>query len=123
VFESIAFAQEPGGGTGQAAPSPLGMFTPLILILVIFWFLLIRPQKKKQEKHREMLNNLKKGDRVVTNGGLFGSVIGLTEKKIVLRVADNVKMEFLRGAIQGLANEYEKSPGKEDREEKSRDDQ
>ncbi len=118
MFESTAFAQDPTGGGGS---SPFGSFAPLILIGVIFWFLLIRPQKKKQEKHREMLNNLKKGDRVITNGGLFGTVIGLSERKIVLRVAENVKMEFTRSAVQGLASEAEKPSGKEEKDERAED--
>ena len=112
MFESIAYAQ----GTGETGgASPFGMFMPMIIIFVIFWFFLIRPQKKRADRHREMLGNLKKGDKVITNGGLFGTVLGLTERKIVLRVSEDVKMEFLRSAVQGLASEAEK-PQEKDRD-------
>jgi preprotein translocase subunit YajC len=86
----------PGGG--------IGMFAPLILIFAVFYFLMLRPQQKQEKKRREMLSALAKGDRVVTSGGICGTVIGLSEKSVVLRVSDDpvVKMEFLRGAVSQI---------------------
>lgn len=93
VTQGAARSTGPGGG--------IGMFAPLILIFAVFYFLMLRPQQKQEKKRREMLSALAKGDRVVTSGGICGTVIGLTEKSVVLRVSDDpvVKMEFLRGAI------------------------
>jgi preprotein translocase subunit YajC len=74
----------------------VGLF---LVIGAIFYFLLIRPQKKKQKEHREMMGNLKKDDKVLTAGGIYGLVVGIHEDTIILKLADNVKVEFSRGAI------------------------
>lgn len=97
-MEAIAYAAEASSGTGSM--SPLGsMLFPLILMFVIFYFLLIRPQTKKQRQHQEMLKNLKKGDKVITNGGLYGIVVKVSDKDVVLEVADKVNLRFTLGAI------------------------
>ena len=84
-------------------PNILVSMFPLILMFVIFYFLLIRPQQKKQKDHALMLTNLKKGDRVVTSGGIIGNVIGVDEHQVVLKVGeDGVKLEFERSAISHL---------------------
>jgi preprotein translocase subunit YajC len=80
----------------------IAQFLPLILI---FYLLLIRPQQQQQKKLKTMLAALKKGDKVVTSGGLMGTIVGLDENKAVLRVADDVKMEFLRSAIVSVMTE------------------
>ncbi|HCK08683.1 MAG: preprotein translocase subunit YajC [Gemmatimonadetes bacterium] len=74
---------------------------PFILMFVIMYFLLIRPQYKKQKEQQSMIDALKKGDRVVTNGGMHGSIVGVKEKEgiIVLQVAKDVKIEISRGAV------------------------
>lgn len=88
----------PASGT-QA--NPLLSFLPLILMFVVFYFLLIRPQQKKQKEHTEMVKNLKKGDRVVTMGGIIGTVQTLQDDYLVLKVGDQeTKIEVLRSAIQ-----------------------
>jgi preprotein translocase subunit YajC len=71
------------------------------------YFLLIRPQSKKQKEHQKMLSALTKGDRVVTNSGIFGTIVGMSEKDniIVLRIAENVKIEVLRSAVGGKVPE------------------
>ncbi|HID55651.1 TPA: preprotein translocase subunit YajC, partial [Candidatus Poribacteria bacterium] len=66
---------------------------PLILIFLIFYLLIIRPQRIKEKKHQNMLRNLSKGDQVVTVGGLHGTIVGLSDEIVVLRVAENVKVE------------------------------
>jgi len=93
---SLAYAADaaaPGGG--------LGAFLPLILIFVIFYFLLIRPQQKKAKEHQQFLANLKKGDLVVTSGGIQGTVTGLTDKVVTLEIADNVRVKVARPYILG----------------------
>jgi preprotein translocase subunit YajC len=99
----------------QAAPAQgtggLLQFAPMIFIFVIFYFLLIAPMRKKQKKTQVMLAKLKKGDEVVTSGGLFGRIAALDEERgfVVLEISTNVKIKVLRSAIAGLSGEPEKT--------------
>ncbi len=97
----------PGGGGGGGG---FAAFLPFILIFFVFYLLLIRPQQKKQRQHRQMLDSLRKGDKVVTSGGLHGVVVGINDKKniVVLKVAENVKVEVLKSAIAASVGEGEK---------------
>jgi preprotein translocase subunit YajC len=72
---------------------------PIILMVVIFYFLLYRPQKKQQKERKEMLDSLKKDAKVVTAGGLYGTIVSLNDEYIVLRVSDKVELKFTRSAI------------------------
>jgi len=85
----------------------LGPFVPIILLFVIFYFMLIRPQQKQQKKRQEMLSNLKKGDRVITIGGIHGVIKELHEDVLTLRIADNVNIKFARGGIDRVIEEEE----------------
>lgn len=96
----IALAQ-PTGAAPQGG-SALFQFVPLILIFVIFYFLLIAPARRKQRKHAEMLDNLKTGDRVVTNGGIYGTIVGVSDATVQLRIADQVKIDLAKNAVAGL---------------------
>ncbi len=108
-MESLAYAQQAAQG-GQAS-SPLGsMLFPLILMFVIFYFLLIRPQQKKQKDHQAMLGDIKKGDKVITSGGLYGVIVKVTEKDVVLEVADKVNLRFTRGSV-GAVRDKEGAKG------------
>lgn len=80
---------------------------PIILIFAAFYFFLIRPQQKRQKERVNMLNALKKGDRVITIGGLHGSIVDLTEEKVTLKVSDNTRLVFERSAINAVANAEE----------------
>jgi preprotein translocase subunit YajC len=71
---------------------------------VIFYFLLIRPQQKRQKEHQKMLSSINKGDRVVTSGGMYGVVVGLDDQKVVLKIAENVKAEFAKSAIAHIVS-------------------
>ena len=82
---------------GQAGP-----FIPLILLFVIFYFLLIRPQQKHQKKRQEMLKSLRKGDKVVTIGGIHGLIKEISDDMVVLRVADNVNIKFARAGVDRI---------------------
>jgi len=77
----------------------LGPFIPLILLFVIFYFLLIRPQQKQHKKRQEMLKNLKKGDRIVTIGGIYGIIKEIDDTVMSLRVADNLNLKFSRASV------------------------
>ncbi len=98
----LLMAQPEGGGGGN----PLTMLLPFVLIFVIFYFFMIRPQQKKQKEHQAMITSLKKGDKVVTSGGMFGTIWGIDEKenKVVLKVGDDVKIEYLKSSIAGKVN-------------------
>lgn len=98
----LAMAQSPQGGAG-GGNSMLTFFLPIVLMFVIIYFFMIRPQQKRQKQHQHMLTSLKKGDRVVTNGGMYGVIWGIDEKdnKVVLKFGEELKIEFLRSAIAG----------------------
>lgn len=81
------------------AVNPFINMFPLILIFVVFYFLLIRPQKSKEKEHKKMLQGLNKNDAVVTSGGIHGVIVGVKDKTLVLRIDDNVKMEVERNCI------------------------
>jgi preprotein translocase subunit YajC len=99
-FRTFAFAWQAPGALGG-----LGMFLPLILIMVIFYFLMILPAQKRQKKITDLLKDLKNGDKVITNGGIYGTIVGLEDDAVQLRIADNVKMKVARNAIAGLQAE------------------
>ena len=80
----------------------LGSFMPLLLIIPIFWFLILRPEQVKRKKHQKMLDNLSKGDQVATNGGLHGKVVGVDKDFVVLTIAEGVKVELTRSAVAFL---------------------
>ncbi len=98
---NTAFAMAPPPQGSQQGGNPLVAFLPLIIIFAIFYFLLIRPQQKRQREHQDFLANLKKGDEVATNGGLIGRIAGLTEDVVTLEVADKVRVKVLRNQIAG----------------------
>jgi len=88
----------------DAAPQGGGLagFLPLILIFVVFYFMLIRPQMKRAKEHRKMVADLAKGDEVVTNGGLLGKITELGESFVTVRVADNVEIKLQRHAVANV---------------------
>ena len=98
---SEAWAMGPPPGGAQGGGDPLTAFLPLILIFGIFYFLLIRPQQKKQKQHQEFLKSLKKGDEVITSGGIIGRIASLSENIVSLEVAPNVVIRIARSQIAG----------------------
>ena len=86
----------PQGGEGG---SPFMMFVPIIMVFIVFYLLMIRPQQKKQRQHQNLLSQLRKGDRVVTNGGIFGIIADVKEHVVVLRITEEVKIEVAKSAI------------------------
>jgi len=97
---NIAYAMGQGGG-GQGGGG-FEAFIPIILMFVIFYFLLIRPQQKKAKEHRDMLGNLKKGDRIITSGGIHGRITGLDEQAATIEIAEKVRIKISRGNIGAL---------------------
>ena len=94
-------APAPAGGE---APNPLLQMLPILLIFVIFYFLLIRPQQAQQKKHQEMLKNVKKGDRVITSSGLYGRVVGVGDNDVTLQIAKDVEVQMQKGSITAVVN-------------------
>jgi preprotein translocase subunit YajC len=90
-----------------AAPTPgpgggFGFFVPFIFIFIIMYFMLFRPQKKRQQEQQRLIASLKTGDRVVTNGGIHGLIANVKETTVMLKVADNVKIELEKSAITNV---------------------
>ena len=81
----------------------MGAFLPLILIFGVFYILLIRPQQKKVKQHREMINNLRRGDKIITSGGIIGSIIKVTEnKELLVEISQNVEIKIAPGMVSDL---------------------
>jgi preprotein translocase subunit YajC len=110
ILAFIAFL--PGSALAQGKGSPssaqgLGMFLPLILIFVIFYLLIVRPQQKQAKKRQEMIKNLQKGDEVITVGGIIGRVVGVADNILTVEIADNCKVKMDRSGVQSLKGEQQ----------------
>ncbi|MBT4932802.1 MAG: preprotein translocase subunit YajC [Rhodospirillaceae bacterium] len=113
-FISPAYAQAAGGAGGA---SGLEAMFPLILIFVVFYFLLIRPQQKKAKEHKAMLEAVRRGDKVVTGGGILGTVTKVSDdQEITVEIADGVKVRVQRGLLASVLSKTE--PVKEDKKDK-----
>jgi len=101
----IAFAmgQAPGGAGGaQGGASTWMSMVPIVAMIAIFYFLLIRPQQKKEKERKEMISSIQKGDKVLTTGGIYGIVSSIKDDDtVILKIADGTKVEFTRNSIQG----------------------
>ncbi|MCH7590650.1 preprotein translocase subunit YajC [PVC group bacterium] len=109
----MLFAQAPAPAPSQSG-GPAGFIVqmfPMILIIGIFYMLLIRPQQKKQKEHKDMVANLKKGDNVVTSGGIYGVIAGVKDKAFTVKVADNVKIDVTKGSISTVLKKKEENTG------------
>jgi len=91
-----AYAQ----GQGAAGSSSWFSLVPILLMILIFYFLLIRPQQKKEKQRQAMINNLQKGDKVVTAGGMHGVIVAVKDDVVTLKVASNTNIDFVRSSIQ-----------------------
>lgn len=102
MFESIAYAQ--GGAPASGGAGPFVQLLPLLLFFAIFYFLLIRPQRQHQQKVQKMVAALKKGDKVITAGGIIGTVTSVQNDYVVLKIGENesTKVEILKSAVTGL---------------------
>ncbi len=103
----IYLQQAPGG-----MESILSSIVPFLLIIVIFYFLILRPQQKRQKERARLLESIKKGDKVITAGGLHGTVEGIEEKTLLVKVADNVKLKMERSAISTIVGVTDIEPEK-----------
>ena len=99
---NIAYAMGQGGGGASGGAGGFASYIPLILMFVIFYFLLIRPQQKKTKEHRQMIDNLRTGDRIVTSGGLHGRITGVTETTLTVEIAEKVRVKVNRASVSAL---------------------
>jgi len=100
-----AWAQAPGGLSGGGGMGLISSILPFVLIFVLFYFLLLRPQMQRQKNLKQMLSALKKGDRVVTNGGMIGTVVALSKEVATLQVAEKVRIKVLRDSVSEVRGE------------------
>lgn len=107
----------PGMGDGGAASSPIAAILPFVLIFVLFYFLILRPQQKQQKEKQELLRNLKRGDSVITVGGIYGRILNVADDVVTLEIAKGVSVRVSRGSVSGF--EYVKEEDKKGKEEKS----
>jgi preprotein translocase subunit YajC len=118
-FLSLLMAPQATDATGAPASGGLlQMIVPLGLVIVIFYFLIIRPQNKKQKETQNMLNSMKKGDKIVTIGGIHGIIQSVDEGTVIVKVDENAKIKFLKSAIATVKAD-DKKADKEDSAEKS----
>ena len=104
MFATPAFAQAAGGAGGAGG---IISFVPIILIFAIMYFLMIRPQQKKVKQHKAMIDALRRGDRVVTQGGLIGKVVKVEDNEVEVELAQGVKVKAVRGTIASVVNKTE----------------
>ncbi|MCW7752939.1 preprotein translocase subunit YajC [Desulfobotulus sp. H1] len=97
----VAYAMGEAGSQGGQGGGFIQL-VPLILMFVIFYFLLIRPQQKKAKEHREMVNSLKKGDRIITSGGIYGTVTGIDDNTLTVEIAEKVRVKMVRANVAGV---------------------
>lgn len=107
ITDAYAMGPAPQGGQAGGAQGMITSLLPLVLIFVVFYFLLIRPQQKKAKEHKQMLDNIKKGDKVVTAGGIFGVVESVGTNTFVVKIAENVKVKFGKGFISEVRSTAE----------------
>lgn len=102
MLGEIAYAMGPAQGQGGQQQSPYTFLIFMGLLFAVFYFILIRPQQKRQKEHRQLLENLKKGDKVITTGGIQGTVVALSDNVVTVEIADKVKVKVGRNYIAGL---------------------
>lgn len=117
MFPSIAYAMgaPPAGGAQGAGASGASFFVMLIAMFAVFYLLVLRPQQKQAKQQQAMRDSLKKGDRVVTTGGLYGTVSGVDENNVTLEIAQNVRVKFVKGAVATLDKPGGGSTGPDDK--------
>ena len=100
-FASLAYAQTGGAASPAAAPNPIMNVIPIVLIVLVFYFFILRPQSKKAKQHKEFLTALKRGDKVVTGSGIIGTVSSIDDARgiVTLEVAKNTQIKFVRSQI------------------------
>jgi len=112
LVDFLTFAQEaanpPAGGGGAAPVNPLIQMAPMLMMFVVlFYFIIMRPQQRERRKHRDLMDSLKKNDKVVTIGGIIGTIVDISSdgSRVTVKVDDSTRIKFTRSSIQGPYNE------------------
>lgn len=108
--EAASDAAQNGGGGFFSLEGLMG-FAPIILIIVVFYLLVFRPQSKKQKEMQKMIENIKKNDKVTTIGGIKGTIVNIKDDTVVLKVDDSTKLEFLKSAVSSVGAKGESGSG------------
>jgi len=116
-FDSIAFAMGAPAGGAEGQGNPLVGIAPLLIMFVIFYFLLIRPQQKKAKQHKELLGNLRRGDRIITSGGLYGRIEEVNADELTINLGNDVMVTVNRNYVSGLAEHQPREPKKASKKE------
>ena len=109
MFASVAYAEEPAAPAGE--PSPIAGLMPIVLMVVLFYFLLIRPQQKKMNEHKKMVAALRRGDKVLTSGGIFGTISKVDEDALVVEIAPDVKVKVDKNSVSTVVTRTEPADG------------
>jgi len=99
-----AYGPQGGAAQGQGGGNPMSLIFMIIAIFAVMYFLMIRPQQRQRKQHQDMLSQLGKGDKVVTSGGLHATVAGIKDNTVILKIADNVKVEVNRSSISQIVS-------------------
>ena len=105
IISSLFSFLQQGGEAVRPQGSIMTALLPFVLVFVIFYLLIIMPQRKRQKKHQEMVGQLKPGDKIVTTGGIYGTVMGVQQDKIELKIASNVKIDITRNAVAAFLSD------------------
>jgi preprotein translocase subunit YajC len=106
MFSETVHAMAQGGSQSAGGVDPgFHFLIPMVAVILIFYFLIIRPQQKERKQHQELLDGLKCGDKVVTTGGILGTIHSVSEKTVQLKIGDKMKIVVLRSSIRGLHDE------------------
>jgi len=108
MFIETAYAMgAPGDGAAQGGGGASGLIM-MVIIFAIFYFILIRPQQKKMKEHKKMVEDLKKGDEIITSGGIYGTVEGVTPDTLTVKIAEGTKVKVTRGSVAAVVTEKER---------------
>jgi preprotein translocase subunit YajC len=107
MFISEAYAMGAGGAGAQGAGGGFSSLIMMVAIFAIFYFILIRPQQKKMKEHKKMVEELKKGDRVITSGGIYGTVENTTPETLTIKIAEGVKVKITRSSVGAVVKPEE----------------
>lgn len=105
MIDNLYAMTAPQQGAGNQPGSAFGGLIPIVVIFFIFWFLLIRPQQKRAKQHQQALNALKRGDRVITSGGIHGRITVIKGQEVEVKIADNVKVTLSKSSISTILKE------------------
>ena len=101
-------------GEGTTSGNPFNMMVPMLFIFAIFYFMLIRPQQRKEKARKQLINDLKTGERVMFSGGIIGTVTNVKDSTFIIKISDGVKIEVARGAVNKILEKGEKPDGDSD---------